>query len=322
MGQRRFRLDGLVTSPGMRLGRAPDGTYELSLSAPLGHGTMRGRPLSPSAFAATVDFACHRCPNMVTAPGTGWLSEGTWFTVNLCLEGCCEVEIPGRGLAVVSEGDLCVSHSRDVPAEFRYPSGRYRGIEAFVSAHIAEEPTFSLVGSQARSLCDVARDAGFAAILSNGELDGHMRRLGAALSPFDDVLARYELLGLLLGLQRQDLACAQPRVILTHVQMAIARAAHDEIEGDLARPHDAREIAARLGVSAATLNGYFSRVYGRTVAGYLRDRRMEEAAALLDGGAGAAEAGVQVGYANPSKFAAAFRRAMGLSPRDWKRRLA
>lgn len=309
----------------MRLGRTACGTYELALVAPLGSGAMRGRALSPHAFAATVDFACHRCPNMAppaSAPQARWFAEGRWFTINLCREGCCEVDVPGKGLAVVSAGDICVSHSTELPDEYRYPSGHYRGIEVFVNTDIAMEPAFSLLALHEPSLTDITRAAGFAAVLAHDdELAGHLERMADALGQHDDVQACYELLGLLLALGRRDLADAQPHVILTHAQMGIAHAAHDELEASLALPHDARRIAARLGVSAATLNNYFSRVYGTTVAAYLRRRRVEAAAELLAGGASVAEAAVQVGYANPSKFAAAFKHLMGSSPSDWKRRL-
>ena len=93
--------------------------------------------------------------------------------------------------------------------------------------------------------------------------------------------------------------------------MRIVAAVHDELEGSLDCAHDARVLASAFGLSAATLNQYFSRAYGSTVAGYLRKRRMEVAAALLARGARVAEAAVRVGYANPSKFSSAFKREYG-----------
>lgn len=323
MSQNPFQLKDLVTSPGMSLCVAPDGLYELTLGAPLGAGSMRGRALCPHAFGALVDFTCRSCPSMATerTRDARWFSEGMWITVNLCLEGRCEVDIPRNGFAVVAAGDLCVSYSTDFPAEFRYPTGRYRGIEAFVNVKLADDPAFILLQERTPSLEDIARTAGFAAVIAeDDELNGHLQRMGAALQPYDPTRTRYELLGLLLALQRRDLARARPRVILTRAQMDMAHAAHDEIEGALSLPHDARQLAAGFGVSAATLNGYFSRVYGQTIAAYLRRRRMEEAAELLSCGASVAETALQVGYANPSKFAAAFKAVHGTTPREWRQR--
>ena len=317
-----FRIEGLDVSPGMSVRRTAEGAYELALSEPIGSGTMRGYALSPYAFAATVDFTCERCPS-IAPEGTHnprWFSEGTWFLGNLCLEGRCEVEIPDASFAVVAAGDFCVSCSNELPQEYRYPLGRYRGVEIFVNTRLAEDPTFALLKERSPTIEGIAAAAGFAAVFpKDGQLNGCMERIGAALCPFDAPQAKYELLGLLMTLQQRDLSAARPRLMLTRGQMRMARAAHDQLEGALDSPHDARDIAARLGVSAATLNGYFTRVYGQTIAEHLRRLRMEHAAELLQRGTTVADAAVQVGYANPSKFAAAFKRAFGATPREWLR---
>lgn len=307
-------------SAGLELSQGADGLYELALSDPLGSGVMRGRAVSRNLFAATVDFACKRCPNIPVDPAgqpQSFPREG-WLTVNLCEEGRCEVDVPGEGLAVVAAGDLCISCSRERPAEFRYPSGRYRGVELFVNTRIAEEAPYSLLGAD--GIGTIARRAGYAAVLTNdAEANGHMERIASLLDPPDSAMAEYEALGLLLCLQRRDLSAARPRFMLTRAQMTIAESARDEMERALDLPHDARKMAAGFGVSASTLNEYFSRAYGRTVAGYLRQRRMEAAAELLAQGSNVADAASRVGYANPSKFAAAFKRAFGTAPREWRR---
>ena len=309
-------------APGVAIAHDSDGMFELVLSRPVGRGRMRGRALSRDLFIANVDFACERCPNIPAGPSVPLpaFSRSRWLTVNLCHEGRCEVDIPGEGLAVVSAGDLCMSCSRERPSEFRYPSGRYRGVELFVNTSVARTPSFSLLGD-AGAVEAIAQRAGSAAVLTGDtELNGHMERIAALVETPDTVLAAYEVLGLLLGLQRRNLACARSRFILTRAQMSMAAAVRDELEGSLDCAHDARVLAAALGVSAATLNQYFSRAYGSTVAGYLRRRRMEVAAALLAQGARVAEAAVRVGYANPSKFSSAFKREYGTAPSEWRRR--
>lgn len=92
-----------------------------------------------------------------------------------------------------------------------------------------------------------------------------------------------------------------------------------ELESDLALPHDARAIARRHNVSAATLNNYFLGLYGSTVASYLRQRRVEQACVLLGQGQPVTAAALAVGYANPSKFAAAFKRVTGQTPSEYRR---
>lgn len=308
-------------APGVELVEDPEGLFELQISKPVGSGSMRGRALSRGLFIALVDFTCTRCPNIPsdTPLQLPSFSSGMWLTVNLCWEGRCEVDIPDGGLSVVAAGDLCASYSRKRPAEFRYPSGRYRGVELFVNDRVAEEPAFSLLGTGENAVRRIAREAGPAAVLAgDAELNGRMERLAALLDANDDAMAEYEVLGLLLGLQRRDLSTAKPRSLLTRAQMGMAAAARDEMERALSARHDARTMAAAFGVSATSLNEYFTRAYGSTIATYLRRRRMEEAATQLAQGAKVTEAATYVGYANPSKFAAAFKKAYGVPPREWK----
>ena len=309
-------------APGVELVEDPEGLFELQISKPVGSGSMRGRALSRGLFIALVDFTCTRCPNIPsdTLLQLPSFSSGMWLTVNLCWEGRCEVDIPDGGLGVVAAGDLCASYSLMRPAEFRYPSGRYRGVELFVNDRVAEEPAFSLLGTGENAVRRIARKAGPAAVLTgDAELNGRMERLAALLDANDDAMAEYEVLGLLLGLQRRDLSTAKTPL------PAHACADGDGCRSprrDGARPqrarHDARTMAAAFGVSATSLNEYFTRAYGSTIATYLRRRRMEEAATQLAQGAKVTEAATYVGYANPSKFAAAFKKAYGVPPREWK----
>lgn len=76
------------------------------------------------------------------------------------------------------------------------------------------------------------------------------------------------------------------------------------------------ESLARLaGVSVTRLKGQFRVRFGTSVFAYLRGLRMIEARSLLrERGLSVTEVASRVGYANPSKFAAAFRRELGASP--------
>ena len=122
-----------------------------------------------------------------------------------------------------------------------------------MNTRIARSPLFSLLDDE-DAVEAIARQAGSAAVLSgDGELNGHMRRIAALVEAPDRALATYEVLGLLLGLQRRDLSCARPRFILTRTQMRIVAAVHDELEGSLDCAHDARVLASAFGVSATTL---------------------------------------------------------------------
>lgn len=97
------------------------------------------------------------------------------------------------------------------------------------------------------------------------------------------------------------------------------RAAAALLNEHLERDWVLSELAREVGLSETTLKRGFHQVFDSTVFAYLRTRRMEKARELLQSGqATVLEAAVRVGYSNPSNFAAAFRRAFGMNPKEYQ----
>ncbi len=83
----------------------------------------------------------------------------------------------------------------------------------------------------------------------------------------------------------------------------------------LDEPPTLAELARKAGFNENKLKGGFRTLFGAPVFAYLRQLRMEEARRLLrKHHLDVSEVAQRVGYANPSKFAAAFRREFGMSP--------
>lgn len=111
---------------------------------------------------------------------------------------------------------------------------------------------------------------------------------------------------------------ARPAALLRSVAGQIEHAGAYLVQ-HLEQPPSVAELAREVGLSETTLKRGFHQVYGTTVFGYLRMRRMEHAKALLESGeATVLEASTLVGYSNPSNFAAAFRQQYGLNPKEFQ----
>ena len=308
------------TPPGIRIKRDVGGILELHLAPPIGSGAMKMRFVSPHVVVAMVDFVCETCPSLPFADKafSGFWDMGTIFTVNLCLEGRCEVSLAGKGYAIVKPGDFCVSCSDVAPEEYRYPLGHYRGIEIIAHSGCTNDPEFRILQTSGFDIEESINKAGFAAIYTgNTRLNSLMERIGNAQ---EGAWLAYESLGLLLTLCELDLSKAKPPTLLTRSQMALARTVRESLDADISSRHDVRDFAHDFGISATTLNNYFSAAFGQTVAGYLRTRRLEQAASLLAEGSDVASAALSVGYENPSKFAGAFKRLYGMTPSEHRRR--
>ena len=78
-------------------------------------------------------------------------------------------------------------------------------------------------------------------------------------------------------------------------------------------------LAKSMGLDRRYLSRLFKAGNGMTMQRYLTQRRMEEAARLLEQGYPVAVVGRMVGYEDAFHFSKAFRQYHGLCPRDWKK---
>lgn len=76
-----------------------------------------------------------------------------------------------------------------------------------------------------------------------------------------------------------------------------------------------KKMARDLGMSVGTMQAAFKSVYGRTIADFCRELRLEHARIAIEReGKSVAEAAYGAGYSNPANFSTAFKRQFGLSP--------
>lgn len=77
----------------------------------------------------------------------------------------------------------------------------------------------------------------------------------------------------------------------------------------------ALEISSNLGIGINKLNFGFKEVFGCTIAGCIKDCRLQKARMLLDrGDANVSEAAWNIGYTNVSHFSSAFKKKFGVLP--------
>ena len=89
---------------------------------------------------------------------------------------------------------------------------------------------------------------------------------------------------------------------------------------DLTRSYGVGELARLVGLSTTALKSCFKGVYGMPPYTYLRTYRMERAAEMLrQGELSVSDIAVTVGYGSPSKFTAAFKALMGVTPSAYRR---
>lgn len=124
------------------------------------------------------------------------------------------------------------------------------------------------------------------------------------------------LTGLFLETGHADIGLANA----TTQQRQRLMAARDYLLADLARPPTLAQIAAETGLSAMRIKRGFRELFGHSVYGLFQQERMRDAQRRLRaGGVTVMEVAFDLGYSNPSHFAAAFRKEFGIGPGEFKR---
>jgi AraC family transcriptional regulator, transcriptional activator of the genes for pyochelin and ferripyochelin receptors len=103
-------------------------------------------------------------------------------------------------------------------------------------------------------------------------------------------------------------------------ELRLIHRAREILDQDLSDPPSIASLARSVGVNDFKLKRSFKEVFGTTIFGYVRQRRMQRAAADLHAGMQVAEAAAAVGYECPRCFADAFRRHFGVLPSEVTRR--
>lgn len=97
--------------------------------------------------------------------------------------------------------------------------------------------------------------------------------------------------------------------------------ARDVMLGRMENPPSLMELSRIVGLNDYKLKAGFKKVFGTTIFGYLREKRLEKAMLHLQNGqTSVGEAAVSVGYTNASYFAEAFRKQYGINPSELIRR--
>lgn len=127
-----------------------------------------------------------------------------------------------------------------------------------------------------------------------------------------------ELLLMLTDLQPTEIELQHP--YFSKKQIDAVKAVHDFILDNIAEHYTLEELAEQFVISPTVMKKCFKGVYGNSIYAYLKKCRLEIAAQLLSAGdRSIGEIAVSVGYDNPAKFATAFKREYGVSPRDYQK---
>jgi len=233
------------------------------------------------------------------------------------LEGEKALHRPGDPIRVRAGQFLLIAGGNCLMSEKLSLQGRYRSLlfffdDALLTAFFQKHPLQGIQGGDSQVVC----------FENDPFISNYLHSLELMLTATSSL--RMELQQLKLEELLLYLAGNYPDRLGAFRRMSIGADGADEqlraaVEGNINHQISVEELAFMCNMSLSTFKRRFGRLYGTTPNKWLLQRRMEEAAVLLDGQEKPSEVFFKVGYENHSSFSQSFKQVYGMTPREYQR---
>lgn len=283
-----------------------------------GDGTMTVYPVFPGVVLNYNDFH-------MAYFDSGFVPAGEMLAIDHCREGRMEYAAAENAVSYMSAGDMKLDRRRRHTGRFVFPTGHYHGLTVGLDLEQARE---ALRGDLKDFQIDVNR------ILSKFALGEYPRVIhDAAVTEriFGEMYQvpqnirlpyfRTKILELLLVLQAMEIPEDEAdRPYFYRTQVEKVRAIQAYLAEHLAQSVSQEELARRFDFPLTGMKKCFQSVCGASIGAWVTALRMNRAAEMLVGARemSVAEIGCSVGYDSASKFTAAFKRTMGMTPSEYR----
>ena len=275
----------------------------------------------------TLGYTFARMPSWPTPPLEPRLLRRNVLVISYCVSGRCRIALSGRDPIYLNNSEVAIVRQLS-SNEYVYPTHTYEGIELILDldglgrdADILKK----MFGLDLSQLADTFCPDGVPYVSPSLEKEKQLMELLLSLYRMDPPYSVYQmkicvLSALSMLMHRPNTPASRQGSFLTEGQILIARQTRELMCADLARHYTGQELAERFGVSESSLKHYFRSVFGKNFSTYIREFRMNHAAALLtETDMSVSAIANQLGYLHQGKFSDAFKKLYGVSPMEYRR---
>lgn len=245
--------------------------------------------------------------------------------LNHCLRGRYESIMPDGRTIYLGAQDFAASDRSRPPRASAFTLGEYYGASLMIEVGEAARSVDRMLGPGAIDLRTLFERLFWDTSYMIMRTDSKISHIFSEF--YDESLREHQpylqikVLELLLFLDLQkEVGWDKPRQYYTRSQASRIKAIEQRLTRDLKVQLPLADLAEEYKISQTTLMKHFQAVYGLSPYAYLKKRRMEVAALLLQTtNWPIGEIAAEVGYQNASKFSAAFASIYGLSPREYRK---
>ncbi|BBF41462.1 helix-turn-helix, AraC type [Lachnospiraceae bacterium KM106-2] len=246
-----------------------------------------------------------------------------YFEINHCNEGRMECPYKNGDFLYFAKNDLAINWKDGKCMESTFPVGHFHGVSICIEVKKAQHEIDEFFGEGTMDLeafCNrFCSESSFWVMRSNEMIE----HLFAELYRIPDGIRlhyyKIKVLEILLYLSSFEEPPQEQREYYSREQVQKIKKIKAFIVEDLEQSYTLEQLADIHGMALTSMKRCFKGVYGTTIHSYVTEQRMQKAAKLLRStDYNILEIANAVGYENGSKFAAAFRRSYGVSPKAYR----
>lgn len=291
----------------------------MRLSDNSGEGMMTLYHVFPGVFLMYNDFHMKECVS-------GFQTDMDLLCIDHCREGRIEQEVGQNAFSYLEAGDLRVDRRIHHSGKVEFPLCHYHGISIGFQVETAAKEIPAYMKGFSVDLYELQNkycsDRTPYVIPGEPAIEHIFSELYNVPVKIKKDYFKIKVLELLLYLDALELSGhTEERPYFYKGQVEKIKAIQSLLTQDLTKNYTLEELSAKFDIALTPMKNCFKSVYGSPIFTYMRNYRMNYAAALLksDKSLKVADVAGLVGYDSPSKFTAAFHQTMGKTPLEYRK---
>ena len=283
-----------------------------------GEGTMTAYELFPGVVLSFNDFH-------MASFDSSFTTRQNLLAIDYCREGRMEYPAGENTVSYIKAGDLKLDRRLAHQGRFVFPSSHYHGITVGLDLDMAEQALPQQVKDfpvTPGTLLEKFSLGRYPRVFHSGELPQHIfEEMYHVPESIRLPYLKIKVLELLLYLQAMEVPPEEECPYFYKTQTEKVKAICAYLTEHLDENHAQRELSAQFDLPLTAMKRCFKSMYGVSIGTWVTACRMDKAAQLLRqgrSGGSVADIAAAVGYDSASKFAAAFKKATGMTPVEYR----
>lgn len=245
------------------------------------------------------------------------------FEINHCREGRIECEFDSGEYLYMSKDDFVINRKDEICRESYFPLSHFHGISICIEVEKAQKEIDKYLPRSKINLEELfnrlCNNSSFMIMKSNESIGHIFAELYSVPESIKMDYFKIKILEIILFLSALGERKIEEREYYPKRQVEIIKNIQNQIIEDIQYKYTLEELSKSHNIALTTMKKCFKGVYGKSIYSYIREYRINVAAQkLIFSDDSILKIANSVGYSNGSKFSAAFKSIVGISPKEFR----